>query len=103
MLPTLNIASSYNINIVYNNYFINNSLHCELGLPLGWTGIFLFDETAPKIFTTHAHERNSPGSKLLPRRRFPGNFIFNSGKTFLICKILQYNDVNNKLLGNNSH
>ena len=62
-------------------------------------GIF-FDETATKIFTIHANERNSPGSKLLPRRRFPGNFIFNSGKTFLICKNLKYNDVNNKLLGN---
>lgn len=37
-----------------------------------------------KISMINAYEGHSPGSKLLPRRRFPGNLIFNSGKTFFI-------------------
>ena len=43
-------------------------------------------KTALKSFMIRAYEGHSPGSKLLPRRRFPGNFIFNSGKTFFICR-----------------
>ena len=77
----------------------------SLGFLWGRLGYLIFiGETAPNIFMIRAYESNSPGSKLLPKRRFPGNFIFNSGKTFLICKILKNNYyINNKLPDNSSH